>query len=257
VVERCPDKTEVEGSIPSTRIMKKLFIIILYGWLVASTLFVFAAVNYEPKARAIVLMSLIGLVLVWITLLGGLMYFGRARFKIWLDRWSLAQGKKFFFFATGLALLEEAITTLMSNLAPAFGVKVGEAYLTASTNYLDVIFLHSVIVFLPSFLVWTRFLKRYSFTPFSVFLTFGITGLIMEAGTFGLQHLAEFGLWIFVYGLMVYLPAFVVYNPVLPKPLWRHYFYAIFFSVLGGMIVAGLIYLFFSGHPANHFIMVL
>jgi hypothetical protein len=32
---------------------------------------------------------------------------------------------KFIFFATALALLEEVITTTMTNLAPLFGVKVG------------------------------------------------------------------------------------------------------------------------------------
>jgi hypothetical protein len=38
---------------------------------------------------------------------------------------------------TALALMEEAITSSMTNLAPLFGVKIGEAYITASTNYFD------------------------------------------------------------------------------------------------------------------------
>lgn len=52
--------------------------------------------------------------------------------------------KKFVVFATVLALIEEAITTTMTNLAPLFGVEIGEAYITASTNYVDVVLFHSV-----------------------------------------------------------------------------------------------------------------
>lgn len=59
-----------------------------------------------------------------------------------------------------MTLLEEAITTFMTNLAPFFGVKVGEAYITACTNYLDVVLLHSVIVFVPWFIAWAWILKR-------------------------------------------------------------------------------------------------
>ena len=52
-----------------------------------------------------------------------------------------------------------------------------------------------------------RLLWRWRFTPFAVFVLFGITGTLAEASAFGLQSLANFGLWIFVYGLMVWLPA--------------------------------------------------
>ena len=36
-------------------------------------------------------------------------------------------------------LLEEAITTLMTNCAPFLGVSIGQAYITASANYFDVV----------------------------------------------------------------------------------------------------------------------
>jgi len=44
---------------------------------------------------------------------------------------------KFILMATVLALIEEATTTTMTNLARLFGVKVVQACITASTNYLE------------------------------------------------------------------------------------------------------------------------
>jgi hypothetical protein len=41
-------------------------------------------------------------------------------------------------------------------------------------------------------------LSCYDFSPFAVFLLFGLTGTLAET-TFGPQHLLEFGPWIFVY----------------------------------------------------------
>jgi hypothetical protein len=113
-------------------------------------------------------------------------------------------------FATALALLEEVVTTTMTNLAPLFGVKIGEAYITASTNYFDVVLLHSVVVIAPLFLAWALILWRYAFPPFAVFILFGLTGTLMETIAGGPQHMAEFAMWIFVYGLMIYLPAYCV-----------------------------------------------
>ena len=104
---------------------------------------------------------------------------------------------KFVLFATCLALTEEAITTTMTNLAPLFGVKIGEAYITASTNYVDVVALHSVVMFVPLFVGWAVILSRYAFTPFFVFLLFGLTGTAMETNL-GMKNPLEFALWIFV-----------------------------------------------------------
>jgi len=41
---------------------------------------------------------------------------------------------QFVAFCTLLALAAEAVTTTINNLAPVFGVAVGKAYITASTN---------------------------------------------------------------------------------------------------------------------------
>ena len=69
-----------------------------------------------------------------------------------------------------MALLEEAVTTTMTNCAPLLGVSLGQAYITASSNYFDVILGHSVIVFVPQFAAWAWLLSRYDFQPAEVFL---------------------------------------------------------------------------------------
>jgi hypothetical protein len=114
----------------------------------------------------------------------------------------------FVILATLLALTEELVTTSMTNAAPIFGVPVGAAYITASANYFDVVLFHSVIVFVPMFVGWTFLLSRYRFNPDSVLLLFGLTGVVVETMYGGAQAILEFGLWVFVYGLMVYLPAY-------------------------------------------------
>jgi hypothetical protein len=114
---------------------------------------------------------------------------------------------KFVLGCTTLALTEEAITTLMTNFAPLFGVTLGEAYITASANYFDVVLYHSVVVFVPMFIGCAVLLHWWRFSPFAVFLLFGVVGLLAETISFGLHNLGNFAFWIFVYGLMVWLPA--------------------------------------------------
>jgi hypothetical protein len=149
-----------------------------------------------------------GLVLLWVVLGGGLMYLFRDRIKAFLKPALLHWRVSFFVLATLLAMCEEVITTLMTNCAPLFGVKLGEAYITASANYFDVISCHSVVVFLPAFAAWTWLFSRYDFSPFETFVSFGIYGFFGEA-IFGGFHLADVPFWILVYGLMIYLPAYV------------------------------------------------
>lgn len=212
-------------------------------WLGISTtgLLIIALIGAPPNTRAVLLMGT-GLVVFWV-LIGGI-YTLRLRDRIRkrvlaikLD-WRI----KFVLFATFLALIEEAITTTMTNLAPVFGVPIGSAYITASANYLDVVCLHSVVVFIPMFIAWTFLLQRYSFSPNSVLLLFGITGITGEAMFGGPQAFAEFGLWIFVYGLMVYLPAYTLPEDRGAKPpRWYHYVLAVFFPVILSTPVAMVI----------------
>jgi hypothetical protein len=220
----------------------KVIIGILALWLIVVYFFfsVFA-IGSDAKARAMLGM-VSGLILLWILIGGSLMYIFRDRIKAFIQKMPGGRKTKFIVFATVLALLEEAVTTGMTNLAPLFGVKVGEAYITASANYLDVVMFHSVIVFIPMFIAWALILSKYNFSPVAVFLLFGITGTLCESVTFGLQNLTMFGMWAFVYGLMVYLPAYTLPDKEnLTKPKARHYILAIVLPILIAIPVAVIV----------------
>jgi hypothetical protein len=175
-------------------------------WLVLTTSAVTVLTWPNPRVRATVAMGW-GLILLWIGLCGSLMVCFRESIRAGVLSIPVGWKTRFILFATVLALVEEAITTTMTNLAPLFGVKIGQAYITASTNYIDVVGLHSVVIFVPLFVGWAIILSRYAFSPFSVFVLFGVTGTIMETN-FWTRNPLESGLWMFVYGLMVYLPAY-------------------------------------------------
>jgi hypothetical protein len=233
--------------------IKLLFIILLGLWLIITTSLVLIVTWGNRIAHAEVSMGT-GLILVWVFLCGALMYFFRERIQAVVLSIRLNWQIKFVLFATLLAMLEEAITTTLTNMAPLFGVKVGEAYITASANYLDVILHHSVIAFIPWFIVWAWILKRYSFSPFSVFLLTGLNGLLAETLTFGFQHLSEFGLWIFVYGLMTFWPAYSVPQDrgAFP-PKFKHFLLAFILPFLCGIPWAILVHLISPNHPDIHF----
>ena len=149
-----------------------------------------------------------GLLVIWVWAGGALMWRYRAAVVAPVRAIPLNWQVKFVLFATFLACVEEAMTVGMTNLAPLFGSKIGEAYITASTNWLDVIAFHSVVVFVPFFIALALMLTRWALSPFVVFLSFGAVGTVAEAVFAGnLGVLAMFPLWAFVYGLMVWLPA--------------------------------------------------
>jgi hypothetical protein len=181
----------------------------LFGvWAVVIALFFLLATltTPDPILRAITGMAL-GLFLFWIVLGGALSLLLHQRIRNVLSRvdthWRIA----FVLFATLLALLEEAVTTTMTNAAPLWGAPVGKAYITASANYLEVVLHHSVVVFVPMFIVWAWLLRRYAFSPAAVFVLSGCSGTLAETLSFGAQNLVALGFWVYVYGLMVYLPA--------------------------------------------------
>lgn len=163
----------------------------------------------DAKMRAMAGM-VTGLLLLWVVIGGTVMYVSRDRVKELVRKISLDWRLKFILFATLMALIEEAVTTGMTNLAPLFGVKLGEVAITASADYVEVVTQHSVIVFIPMFIAWAFLLSRYKFSPDSVMILWGLTGTLAETITFGLQNLLDAGFWVFVYGLMVYLPAYTV-----------------------------------------------
>ncbi len=167
---------------------------------------VLVATWQRAEHRAVIGMAW-GLIVFWIGGCGLAMWYWRELLCRLAAQVHLPWQVKFVVGCTALALTEEAITTLMTNCAPLFGVQVGEAYITASANYFDVVLYHSVVVFVPMFIGWAVLLHWWRFSPFAVFLLFGVVGLLAETISFGLQNLGNFAFWIFVYGLMVWLPA--------------------------------------------------
>jgi hypothetical protein len=181
----------------------------LFGaWAVVIAVFFLLATltSPDPVTRAIAGMAL-GLFLFWIVLGGAISLLLHNRVRDILRHFDAHWRIAFVLVATLLALLEEAVTTTMTNTAPLWGVPVGKAYITASANYLEVVFYHSVVVIVPMFIAWAWLLKRYAFSPAVVFILFGCAGALAETATFGAQNLVGLGFWVYVYGLMVYLPA--------------------------------------------------
>lgn len=177
------------------------------AWCGALAFFIGAAkINASDAATRAMLRMILGLLVLWVGGGGVLSLVVQRPLRAWAERHPNGWRVRFVLLATALALLEEAITTTMTVLGPRWGASFAQAHITASANYLDVVLLHSVIVFVPMFIVWGWLLKRYDFAPSAVLLLFGVTGFLAESGTFGFNPIT-LGLWIYVYGLMIYLPA--------------------------------------------------
>lgn len=201
----------------------------------------------------------IGLIIIWIFIVGVLMYRFRDRVKTVVQNIPLQWQIKFVLFATILACLEEAVTVSMTNLAPLFGSVVGEAAITASSNYFDVIFFHSVIVFIPLFIAWAIILRYFDFSPFAVFMLFGFLGIFLEASFIGPLAFIGFPMWMFVYGLMIYLPAYCLptadVRGARPPKFW-HYFLSLPMVLLLALpLLLPIVYVITQvlEHPRIHF----
>lgn len=191
--------------------------------------------------------------LVWCVICGLLMLKFRKRIASWIERLPGKWQVKFVIASTLLAMAEEALTTTLTNLAPLYGTKVGEAYITASANYIDVVTRHSVVVFIPMFVGWAWMLGRWRFSPAEVFLLFGASGSIAEAQFAGNPNHLIAGFWFFVYGLMVWLPACSVpESRPAKRPRWWHFPIAI---ILPGLFVIPVaVPMSFTHHPKIDFV---
>ena len=209
----------------------------------------FGAFALQSDARARAMFGMVtGLLVSWVVIGGTMIYAFRNHAKRIAQKVSMDWRLKFVIFATLMALIEEAVTTTMTNMAPVLGVPIGEVYITASANYLDVILFHSVIVFIPMFIVWAWLLSKYDFKPVAVFTLYGITGVLAESITFGLQNIQMAGMWVFVYGLMVFLPAYSTpEREGLKRPNALHYVLAALAPFLLAIPVAVIVSVI---HPA-------
>jgi hypothetical protein len=250
---------------------QQVYIRVLFAWVLFSSTAV-ALLNWkQPIKHAATSMGL-GLVILWIFGCGGLMVRFRHQIATFVTSIKLKWQIRFVLFCTMLAMTEEAITTLMTNTAPLYGLKMGQAYITASSNYFDVILLHGVTLFVSFFVGWSVILSYYRFSPFAVFILFGVTGTLIEIAFGGPAHILEYGMWAFVYGLMIWLPACTVPHnqlvndaPLDPNqttetkrpfnPRWYHYPLAVFAPLLFVFFfpLLGIISLFFPHHPKFHF----
>jgi len=159
--------------------------------------------------RAVIFMGGL-LLLIWCLIGGAAQSVWRDRFVRLARRIPIGWRTRFVLLCLVFALLEEAVTTGLTNAAPLLGGVTEAAKITASKNYLEVVCLHSVIVFWPSYIAWAVILSYFDFAPVEVMLLYGLTGWLMELWTFGPQNIGMVGMWTFVYGLMVYLPACTV-----------------------------------------------
>ena len=210
--------------------------IALYSALVISLISFLVLASDAPLHEKVIIKMAWGLILIWILLFGSLMYLNRDRIREWVLKIPLPWWVKFPVFCTVLALVEEAVTVTMTNLGPLFGVEIGEAFITASANYLHTVLFHSVIVFIPMFLVWTVILHYYQLPPNHVFLLFGLTGSLAEMSISPTNILA--GFWFFVYGLMIYLPAYSLpARESSPTPTWWIYPLAVLAPLLSPILL--------------------
>jgi hypothetical protein len=219
----------------AARALVRLLLILIAAWGVLSTsviaIFVLST-EENPDNQAILKMG-IALMLIWCVLGGTVMYLLRDRFVAWATRIPLAWRTRFVLLCIAFAMLEEAVTTSLTNLAPFLGGVTDAARITASKNYLEVVFLHSVIAFVPIFVCWAWLLGRYDFRPVEALLLFGLNGTLAETLAFGPQNLLQVGMWTFVYGLMVYLPACTVPEERGAKPTrWWHWPLAVFLPLV-------------------------
>ena len=226
---------------------------IFAAWAVLSQIFLLLIFTFftDANSRAVMLMAT-GLMVLWMIVGGGAMWRLRDSIHTRVLEIQIPWAIKFVLFCTALALTEEAIAVLMTNLAPVFGVPVGAAYITASANYFDVVMFHSVVVFVPMFIVWAFLLSRRDFSPAAVFLLFGITGFLSESIFAGTFDLARAPFWVFIYGLMIWLPAYCLPPRDGTKlPYWSLYLLAIFVPYLLAIPVALVVS---SLHPISiHF----
>lgn len=219
------EHTALTDRVPAQEpVMRKVIIgLEIYAFVGISIVSAIMFGTHQSRYKQAMIGTMLVVVLVWCIIGGTLTLLYKDRVRAFVLKLPGSWQVKFVVFATVMCLLEEVCTVTMTNMAPLFGVKIGEAYITASSNYLDVVLGHSVIVLFPHFIVWAWFLSKYDISPAMVFLLYGITGNIAEVQFGGFGN-ALAGFWIFIYGLMVYLPAYCIpQDRDVKKPKWWFY----------------------------------
>ncbi|MEO1615505.1 MAG: hypothetical protein AAFV88_06620 [Planctomycetota bacterium] len=233
--------------------MKRAVVIVLLLWQFLLTTFLTLA-GLENEKLGVMAKMIWGVNLLWIALFGAVSLLMRNRVSKFGEKLQSYRPLIFFFGATLMALLSEAVTTAMTNCAPLFGAEIGEVYITASANYLDVVMFHSVVVFLPQYAMIGWLLSRYAISPFAIFICYGITGFIGEVMLSGPNPLM-LAQWILIYGLFVFLPAHLFVSVENRKPMkwWMYPLLVILPVIVSIPMVALLLLVIAPGHPSIHF----
>ena len=131
----------VQPTTTTDRITRWLLIAIgIYSAILVGFLNVVILSSGKAKDRAIFLMA-DGMIVLWIILGGSLTPILRKHLVPRLAAIPIGWRTRFVLFCTAMALIEEVITTTMTNLAPIFGSTPEKAHITASTNYFHVVLL--------------------------------------------------------------------------------------------------------------------
>ena len=91
--------------------------------------------NYCKLHEKAIFMMADGMILLWVIGGGSITPLLQRRLVPRLVAIPIGWRLRFVIFCTIVALIEEVITTSMTNLAPIFGTTPEEAHITASTNY--------------------------------------------------------------------------------------------------------------------------
>jgi len=213
--------------------LRVLQVLAVYGLLASGipvTLVLLA--EQDPDKRAVVMMGA-GLIVVWCIIGGLTMRRFRDRFVRSALQMKIGWRLRFVLLCIVMAMLEEVVTTSLTNAAPLLGAATDAAKITISANYFEVI-RTSVVAFIPWFICWAWLLGRYDFKPLEVFLLIGLTGTFAESTiNFSWGNFAGVGMWVYVYGLMVYLPVHTIPRNRPVKPVkWYHCIAAVFLPLV-------------------------
>jgi hypothetical protein len=205
---------------PFRIVIKALFVFVL-AFQVLMVILVFDEGTWADRAF-VILNS--GLLVIWVGLIGGILYRINDRTGTFLSS-NRHHILTFALICPLLVLIEETVAVMMTNTAPLWGLTTSEASITASVNWFETVTRHSVIVFIPQFVLLAIFTKAYRSDPAHVFLMYGLCGFIGEGLAFGFVHnLWGLPFWIFVYGMIAYVPTYVLQtDPNRPVArLWHH-----------------------------------
>ena len=155
-------------------------VILITTWGVLSTtaVTVFILSKDPDSDHSAMIKITIGLILVWCVLGGLVMYRLRDSFVAWASSIPIGVRTWCILLCIAFAVLEEAVTTGLTKMAPLLGGVTDAALITASENYLEVVLKRSVIASVPMFL--DCLLSRHDFRPVEVTLLYGLNRTLAD-----------------------------------------------------------------------------